>query len=152
MTGIGTAALIAMPQIKEFFKSFQAGGEKVPESTDKMTKFTDAIAKNKKELTELKEKQELTYWELLRYKNLVDETTKLEEAQATARDARVVQAGSDKKSRERASAVKETISERFESSQELIDQIMATEQGQQVGLKRIEEMMAACSAAMGSTS
>lgn len=142
LTAVGTAAFVAKPFIESWAKSLVFAGEKIPEATDAIGKFSEAIKKNKKEIEDLKEKQVLTYIELLKYKDLIGETTRLEEEQARARDARVVGPNSDKKSRERSSAVRETIAEKFETSQELIDKIMATEQGQQVGLKRVEEMLA----------
>ena len=142
LTGLGTAALLATPYIKEYWKSLAGGGEKIPEAKDAMERYTEAINKNKKAIAELKEKEELTYSELLKYKQLVFDTTQLEEEQATKREARLVQSGSDKKSREQASAVRETIAERFGSSEELIRQIMGTQQGGQLGLKRVEEIMA----------
>ena len=142
LTAIGTAAFIAKPFIEEWAKSLQGAGEKVPPAAKEMDRFTEALAKNKKELQDLKEKQELTYFELLKYKDLVAKTTELEEDQARKREAYLVQAGSDKKSRDRAAAVRETVAERFESSELLIEHLMGTEQGQQLGRKRIEEMVA----------
>jgi hypothetical protein len=149
LTAIGTAALLAAPSIKAWVKEMGAAAETFKPTLEGLDKYSDAIARNKKELGELKDKQELTYDGLLKYKDLVENTTKLEEEQANAREARQVQAGSSKKDRERASAVKETIAERYGSGQELIDSIMATEHGQQIGQKRVEEIIAGAQKGFG---
>jgi hypothetical protein len=149
LTAIGTAALLATPAIKEWVKSLGAGAETFKPTFEGLEKYTEAIGKNKKAIAELKEKTSLTYDELLKYKDLVHETTKLEEDQANAREARQVQAGSSKKDRARAAAVKETIAERYGSGQELIDTVMATEHGQQIGQKRVEEIIAGAQKGFG---
>ena len=142
LTAIGTAAFIATPFIKEWVKSLGEGGEKFRPVVEGMEKFTDAINKNKKELEELKAKQELNYWELLRYKELVHETTQLEDGLATAREARMVKAGSSKKEQARGAAVRETIAEVFGSGESLIESILDTNAGKQAGQKRVEELIA----------
>ena len=142
MTVLGVAALVAGPAIKEWAKSLGTAGEKIPESTDAVEKYTTAIDKNKEAMKALKEQESLNYADLEKYKKLVDETAQLEEERANAREARAVKDGSSKADRARAAAVRETISERYGSGQELIDAIMATEHGQQIGLKRVEEVIA----------
>jgi hypothetical protein len=142
LTGIGTAALLATPYIKEWWKTLQGAGDKIPESKDAIEKYTEAINKNKEAIKSLKEQSELTYAELDRYKDLVDKTAKLEEEQANAREARMVKDGSSKKDRANAAAVRETIAEKYGSGQELIDSIMATENGRLTGLKGVEAMIA----------
>ena len=142
LTAIGTAALLAAPYVKEWAKSIGFAGEKIPESKDAIERYTDAINRNKEAIKTLKEQESLNYFEMQRYTKLLDETKKLEEELANAGEARAIKDGSSKKDRERAAAVRETISEKFGSGQELIDTIMATDQGKGLGLKRVEEIVA----------
>jgi hypothetical protein len=140
LTAIGTAAFIATPFIKKWVASLGEGAETFKPLVTGLDKFSDAITRNKKELSELKEKGDLTYWELLRYKELVNQTAEEEEKLANAREARQVKAGSDKASRARASAVKETIAERYGSGEVILEDLMAA--NPHMSRERAEELLA----------
>jgi hypothetical protein len=141
LTAIGTAAYLAAPYVKEWVKSLGEGGEKFKPLTEGLDKFTEAIAKNKKEITELKEKNELNYAELLKYHKLVNETRDAEEKLATERAMRLVKAGTDKASQARAAAVKETIAETYGSTENLLRDLMEDPEAAMLGADRVEDIV-----------
>lgn len=142
LTAVGVAAYFAWPKVKEWADGMGALGETFKPTAERLEGLTEAIKKNKEEMGKLKDQGELTYMELLKYKELVGKTAELEEQAANAREARAVKPGSSKKERERASAVRETIAEDFGSSELLIERIMESEAGKQLGLERVEYYVA----------
>ncbi len=90
-TAVGVAFFLAYPHVKNFFQGMIDGANKIPESTDKVEKFTDALARNKKELDELKQKQTLTNTELAKFNTLTQDSIDLEKKVTAAKKEREAQ-------------------------------------------------------------
>jgi hypothetical protein len=125
LTAVGVAAFVAGPHLKTLWAGLAGGAtEKIPGATDAIDKYTEAIRRNKDELEELRKKQELSLMEGIKYRDLVAETTALEEAQANARAARSVGIYDNKADRARASAFREALGE-FGGGDKLVESMVA---------------------------
>jgi hypothetical protein len=112
-TGLVAVLPVLIPLFEKGWKAIGGGhySEKVPQAAEDLDRLTESIKKNKDELEELRKKQELSMMEGIKYRDLVAETTRLEEEQANARAARSVGVYDNKADRARASAFREGLGE-----------------------------------------
>lgn len=97
-TGLFLAVQLLTPAVKSFWSALTEGANKVPEAKDKMEALSDALARQRKRLEELKDKQALTNKELAEFNRLQESSVKLaKEVEAARKREADFQALRDKK-------------------------------------------------------
>lgn len=86
LTGVGVAAYIALPKIREWFDAVTKGSNEVPKATDALERLNDELKDNAKRLDELRKNQTLTNQELREFNKLTERQAELEEKAKAARE------------------------------------------------------------------
>lgn len=123
LTIVGVAFLTLKPQIQGFLDSIGEAKTKIPETTGTVEALSEAYAKNKKELDELKEKQKLTADELSRFNELTKEQIKLKDQQENARAAASVTADDTDAAKKRGGAFQKAVGQ-FGGGKALVDALV----------------------------